>query len=228
MGWLQLDPAGIAARARTADSVRVPTLAASMGRGAVGFAIVSVAGFAPWAFLGRWLGQTVGELGLYAACALVFVGLSGLLLHPLVIGPGSLPRFYKLFTPAFLAYSIGWIAGWMGLGGHLGGLLGLLAGTAIMGWILVTAFEASGALVKVVAALFVLNAIGYFAGGWIAYGVMGSESLPLIGNVVSRGTQMRIGMLLWGVFYGLGLGAGLGYAFHACQERARQLLLATS
>jgi hypothetical protein len=31
-------------------------------------------------------------------------------------------------------------------------------------------------------------------------------------------------MLLWGVFYGLGLGAGLGYAFHACQQRARELL----
>jgi hypothetical protein len=34
-------------------------------------------------------------------CAIVFIVLSGLLLHRLIIGPGSLGRFYKLFSAAF-------------------------------------------------------------------------------------------------------------------------------
>src|SRR4051812_23710829 len=77
-------------------------------RGSIGFMIVSVAGFAPWALAGRPLHRAIGEVGLYAVCAIVFIGLSGLLLHRLIIGPGSLGRFYRLFTVAFSGYAIAW------------------------------------------------------------------------------------------------------------------------
>src|SRR5260221_7286363 len=38
-------------------------------------------GFAPWVLAGRWFYRNAGEAGVYAVCAVVFIGLSGLLLH---------------------------------------------------------------------------------------------------------------------------------------------------
>ena len=161
---------------------------------------------------------------MYAVCAIVFIGLSGLLLHKLIIGPGSLPRFYKLFGVSFAAYSVAWILGWMLLGGHTGSIVGLLAGTSIMGWMLVRAFEARGALLPVIAALFLLNTLGYYVGGWVEAPLMRMENLSLLGWTPARSVQVRSAMLLWGVFYGAGFGAGLGLAFFLCQRRARALL----
>src|SRR6187549_1598884 len=107
MGWFQLDPPSIAARARAAG-VPAPSLGASLIRGIVGFTIISVAGFAPWAVLGRWFYRHVGEAGLSAICALVFIGLSAPAMHRLIIGPGSLSRFYKIFGLSFAPYAVAW------------------------------------------------------------------------------------------------------------------------
>jgi len=130
MGWFQLDPQSLAHRAR---NTRILSLSQSIWLGVIGFTVVSVAGFAPWALAGRWFYRNIGEAGLYAVCAVVFIGLNGLLLHKLIIGSGSLSRFYKLFTLAFVAYAAAWIVGWMSLKGHPGSIVGLLAGTAAMG-----------------------------------------------------------------------------------------------
>lgn len=211
MGWFQLDPQSLADRARAAGAT-APSLQASLVRGTVGFTVVSVAGFVPWAVFGRWLGRHVGEAGMYAVCALVFIGLSGPLLHRLILGPGSLGRFNQLFALSFTAYSVAWIAGWMAFRGHLGSVAGLFSGTAVMGWMLCTAFEARRELVRVVGALFVLNSAGYFLGGVVEGWLIRQHALTA--------------MLSWGVGYGLGLGAGLGLAFHFCQGRARALLAA--
>ena len=209
MSLFQLDPQSIAKRARTAGSP-VPSLGASLMRGMIGFTVVSVAGFVPWAVFGKELQKLVREAGLYAVCALVFLGLTAPLLHRLIIGPGSVSRFYKLFGISFTAYSVAWIMGWMALRGHPGSIAGLLAGTMVMACMLVAAFDALRSGVKVFFALFVLNAIGYFVGGVSEAALI--KSYPLIAK------------LSWGVFYGLGLGAGLGLAFHFCQARARKLL----
>jgi len=53
---------------------------------------------------------------------------------------------------------------------------------------------------------------------------MGIKELTLFGETVPKKTQMQTAMLLWGVFYGIGLGAGLGWAFHLCQSRTRAAL----
>jgi len=155
---------------------------------------------------------------------LVFIGLSGPLMHRLIIGPGSLSRFYKLFGITFAAYSVLWIVGWMALRGHPGSLAGLLAGTAAMGWMLTRAFDAMGMALKVMAALFVLNSLGYFVGGWMEGVVMGMKPLSLSGSAFTRPAQVAIAKSVWGVFYGLGFGAGLGLAFHFCQAQTRAML----
>jgi hypothetical protein len=230
MALFQLSPKEILER-RVAVPTISPTpvlaplsLGGSITRGMVGGTLLSLAGFAPWAVTGAQLHRWVGEAGLYGVCALVFIGLSGPLLHALIVGPGSLGRFYKLFSVTFGAYSAAWIAGWMALRGHPGSLVGLLAGTAAMGWLLCLAFDAPGQRLAVIAALFVLNAAGYFAGGACEGWIAGMKHMTVLGSPVSRHARMVVAMLSWGFWYGLGLGAGLGFAFHACQSEARRLL----
>lgn len=225
MGWFQLDPESIATRTRnTGIFPSIPSLPSSLLRGIVGFTLVSIAGFAPWALFGRWFYRHIGEAGLYVVCAVVFIVLSGLILHKLIIGPGSLSRFYKLFGIGFTVYSVAWIFGWMLIGGHTGSLIGLLAGTTLMGWTLTRAFDARGMLLPVIAALFTLNTAGYFIGGWVEGGLIAMKGFSLFGWSPTRSIQTTIAMLLWGLFYGIGFGAGLGIAFNLCQTRARALL----
>ena len=105
MALFQLDPECIAARVRAAGgTAHVPTLTESITRGVLGFTCVSIAGFLPWPIFELWF-RGLGEMHLYVACTAVFIGLSGVCLHKLILGPGSLSRFYKLFALAFLAYA---------------------------------------------------------------------------------------------------------------------------
>jgi hypothetical protein len=210
MALFQLDPQSIADRVQTAGHpTPLPTLAASVWRGVLGFTLVSVAGFSPWAIFDRWF-HGLREGHLYVACTAIFIGLSGVCLHRLILGPGSLPRFYKLFSLAFAAYAVAWVGFWVALRGDEGSIAGLLGGTAAMGAIIALAFDAPRAMGQVIAALFVLNTLGYCAGGWF-------EGKLAIDHRLA-------GMLLWSVCYGIGFGAGLGVAFHLCQERARAAL----
>jgi hypothetical protein len=227
MSWFQLDPQSIADRARAANSP-VPSLGASITRGVIGFTVISLAGFVPWAFFGKWFRAPGhgGEVGMYAACALLFIVLSGLFLRRLIIGPGSMGRFYKLFTPAFAVYSIAWIVGWMTLRGHSGSVVGLLAGTALMGAMLALAFDAKGQMLKIIVALFLLNSAGYFIGGVIEGWIIHLPKGEFAGVSLPKAQQRILAMMSWGLFYGLGFGAGLGLAFHLCQGRVRELLRA--
>jgi hypothetical protein len=210
MALFQLDPASIAARVRASgQTAPLPTLASSTLRGIVGFTVVSVAGFLPWPVMDHWF-RHPSEMQLYLACTAVFIGLSGPCLHRLIIGPGSLSRFYKLFSLAFIAYAALWVCFWMTLRGSAGSFSGLLGGTIAMGTILAIAFDAPRALPRIILALFALNTLGFYAGGKI-------EGKLAIDHRLAA-------MLLWGACYGIGFGAGLGAAFHLCQERARALL----
>lgn len=227
MSWFQLDPHSVAERARAAGRPpELPSLGSSIWRGIVGFTLVSIAGFVPWAVFGRWFYRQVGEAGLYVVCAVAFIGLSGPLLHRLIVGPGSLSRFYKLFGLSFAAYSVAWIVGWMSLRGHPGSLVGLFAGTALMGWMLARAFDARDKTVVVILALFALNSLGYFVGGVVEGAVIGLKDLA--GWGIAKPVQVVTAKLLWGVFYGIGFGAGLGIAYHFCQGPHRLALAALS
>ena len=171
--------------------------------GSLGFAAVSLAAYAVWAFAGKWLTATLHEGGFYAVVAVVFLALSGLVLHKLVDGPNSLPRFLKAFVPAFIAYTAAWCACWFALGWvkgeWLGSLLGTAAFAAVLGWSLGNLKP----LPKAALVLFMGHSAGYFLGGPVHYGMK---------------EQRLLGILLWGLLYGLGFGAGIGYAFHAFQR----------
>jgi len=214
MSLFQLDPESIVARARASgQSVEVPSFWASVWRGVWGFMVVGVIGFAPWAIFEKWI-RGMREAQLYVACTAAFIAASGPFLHRLIIGPGSLPRFYKIFAVAFLLYAGAWISCWVTLRGNEGEFFGLLAGAVAMGAVIAIAFGASRQMVAVIAVLFLGNLVGYYAGARI-HGEIGQS-------------HRYLSMILWGVCYGAGFGAGIGAAFFLSQARARKMLEGTN
>lgn len=159
-------------------------------RGALGFAAVGVAAFSVWAFGGRAIGN---EPLMYAIIAAVFLGGTGLLLHPLAGGVG---RFYLTFVPAFLVYAVAWSAIWFAwetrLSEWLASAAGCLLFAVVLGW------RSPSRLPAVALVLFLAHSSGYFLGGDLYYAIKGTT-----------------GKLLWGLCYGLGFGGGLGYAYAA-------------
>jgi hypothetical protein len=196
-----------------------PGVVRSVVHGSLGFALVSVAAFGIWAFGGRWFRGKGGEVGLYAAIAFAFVGLSGLLLHRLLRGPGSFARFYKAFVPAFLAYSVVWSGTWFALGSGLGEWLGSLAGSIVFAVITGKIMGNPGPWLKVSAVLFLTHSAGYFLGGQLMGWVLSPSGREALDGL-SRSQISTIAKLGWGLLYGLGFGAGLGFALFTFQQKA--------
>jgi len=187
--------------------------------GGLGFTIVSAGGFGVWAFAGKWFNSHGGEAGLYAACTIVFLGLSGLLLHPLIEGERRVIRFFKVFVPAFLLYAIAWCACWFAWRFGKGEWLGSFVGCVVFALVLAKAFNNWRALPLLIFVLFVLHSAGYFAGDW-AYKHLKPGATPALDSL-SKQTIGTLAKLSWGICYGAGFGLGIGYAFFASQRRAK-------
>ncbi len=179
-----------------------------MGRGTLGFTAVSVAAFSVWAFGGRWFSGRGGEVVMYAAITLVFLGLSGLLLYPLA---GSVARFYKAFVPAFVAYAVVWSAIWFATRSRLGEWLASAAGSVVFAALAGWALGGLRSFLKAVLVLFVAHSAGYFLGGEVYYSLKDPATVGSLG--LASKTAGLLGRLGWGLLYGLGFGAGLGCAF---------------
>jgi hypothetical protein len=186
--------------------------------GAIGFALVSLGGFSVWAFGGRWFYRNVGEVGLYVACAAVFIGLAGRFMSPLVDGPRPVSRFHKAFVPAFLAYAIVWSVCWFALHTGLGEWLGSLLGSVIFALVFGKMLGSTTGWVTVAMVLFVGHSAGYFLGS-LFYSA--KSTLPFISELARRQIAL-IGQLGWGLLYGLGFGAGIGFALHRFQRAPRE------
>lgn len=193
-----------------------PPLGRCLAIGTLGFTAVSLAGFSVWAFAGRWFYKTVGEAGLYAATAIVFLGLSGALLAPLLGGPRRLPRFYGLFIPAFLIYSIVWCVCWFALGLGWGEWLGSLLGSAAFAAWICFRLGRWAVLPRSSLVLFATHSAGYFLGGLAMAWMVRSGIAESLGLSHSLGDTLA--KLAWGLCYGLGFGLGLGFLFHAAQH----------
>ncbi len=176
----------------------------AIGQGAIRFALVSLISYAIWAF-----GATMGTVTLYSSITVVFLGLSGLLLFPLLEGERRVVRTYLVFVPGFLIYAILWCVGWFGLKGNAGEIFGSAAGLAGFAfWISLMLKNREGFLV-VWAVLFLFHTLGYTLGGVCYYSTYGRAFLaPVLEG------HTALGRLLWGLFHGLGFGAGYGFALH--------------
>ena len=226
MKLLGLNTESILARiAEAAVPPRVPTVRQSLFIGGVGFGLVGLAAFAVWAVGGKALTQAVGEAGLYTLCALVFIGLAGVVFGQLVIGPGGTARIYGLFTLAFAAYSVVWCAAWFGLRGTLAAeVVGAVLGSAALAGVLAWGFGAGREFLRVAAVLVLLNSLGYFLGEIWWRWLPGEGGAQLFGEMFNRPQRRMLAMLGWGVLFGGFFGAGVGYAIFCCQSEVRARL----
>ena len=182
--------------------------------GAWRFGLVSLGGFAPWALEDLILPKSVGELGLYAGCLIFFIVFAEIFLAPLVHGPDARKRFHRAFVPAFIAYAVVWSACWFALKFGRGEWLGLAAGCATFALIVGKMLGAKSGYAKAIFVLILAHAAGYFMGAY----VFGLRRHPP-GFLASwpKRDLLTAAKLAWGLFYGLGFGAGIGYAFHLFQ-----------
>ncbi len=179
----------------------VPSLQKSIVIGGIGFMLVSLGVFATVAYGERWMYRHLTVLGAYLAWTALFILLGGAVLGSLVVKHWRLPKFYLLFGLAFFLYAAGWVVAYFNLLNVAGEWIGSLAGSVLMALVFAAGFGVMRSVVKLAAVLFVANSAGYFLGSaiWVYAGG-------------------EIGMLLWGVIYGLFLGAGLGAVLHLAQE----------
>lgn len=180
----------------------IPSLQRSIATGAIGFCLVSLCVFATVAFGERWMYRTFGLLGAYLVWTVLFIVLSGAVFGSLVVERWRLPRFYILWGLAFFAYAAAWTVAYFIMRDTAGELVGALVGSVLMAVIFAAGFRSPRATVKLSAVLFVSNSLGYF-----------------IGSALHNLFGVPLGMLLWGVAYGLFFGAGIGAALHFVQQR---------
>ena len=180
----------------------VPSLGRSLLTGGIGFSVVSFCVFATVAFAERWMYTHLGLPGAYVAWTILFILLGGAVLGSLVVVEWRLPKFYILYGLAFFAYAVGWVGAYFTLRGSAGEWVGSLAGAILMALVFAAGFRKIHSTLKFSALLFLANSLGYF---------LGSTFNDYVGG--------KGGMLLWGVMYGLFLGAGIGAVLHYSQTR---------
>lgn len=66
---------------------------------------------------------------------------------------------------------------------------------------------------------FLVHLSTYWVGGQIAYRLMGSAGTEMLPGI-SSSSRAIIAKLVWGLFYGVGFGAGLGNAFHVYRRKS--------
>jgi hypothetical protein len=183
--------------------------------GAWRFALVSVLAFGFWAVESKILPRGFGEIWTFAGCFVAFVLFTELFMVKLVDGPNARAKFNRSFVPAFIVYAIIWSVFWFALHSGLGEWLGSAAGCAAFAAILGRQLGAKSGYAQVIAFLIVTHAVGYFFGGKVFY--MARNPPEFFANWSKQDVWM-LAKLLWGLFYGLGFGAGIGYAFHVFQR----------
>jgi hypothetical protein len=182
--------------------VSVPSLRRSLVTGGIGFSAVSLCIFATVAFAERWMYTSFGVLGAYVIWTGLFILLGGAVLGSLVVGRWQLPKFYLLYGLAFFVYAAGWVAAYFILRGAAGEWVASVVGSGLMALVFAAGFRTLGNTLKFSMLLFVANSLGYFAG-----------------SAVNSYVGDKTGMLLWGVIFGLCLGAGIGAVLHLAQAR---------
>jgi hypothetical protein len=170
------------------------------------FTVVALLGFAPWALGGRWFNRTLGEIGLYGVCLGAFLLGALCLLPPLLPGNQRLRRTALGIIPAYTLYAVVWCSCWFALGGKLGEWIGAILGGTIFVVICAWRFGRPSQLLFTCLLFVVTHALGYFAGEF-AMAWCQTQAWP-----------KSFGMWAWGLCYGVGFGAGLGYVVAVCQR----------
>lgn len=171
--------------------------------GSIGFSIASLCVFATVIWQ-SWMYRHLGVSAAFLVWIVLFILLGGRALSPLVVDTRRRSRFYVVFGVAFFAYGISWMAAYFTFKNAVGEWLGSFVGSVCMALVFAAWFGVLRSAPLFAALLFVANSIAYFLGSLLFYSF-----------------SHDVGLLVWGPFYGLCLGAGLGGVLYIAQcERA--------
>lgn len=190
-----------------------PSPAVTIFNGAWRFTVASLVVFGLWAFGGHWFYQHLGEAGFYLVCAIAFIGLSGFLLQPLIAQRVTLGQFYSAFTISFMTYSVVWSVAWFLLRGKTGEWVGSIAGPLILALLLLRLTRTTRASIPLLLAVVALHSLGYFAGDSLYTWVKSPSGIETL-STWAKPERNKLGQMLWGLSYGLGLGSALGIILH--------------
>ncbi len=202
-----LDPESVLDRIqRDGRPVSPPTLVRSTVIGAVGFAVVGITAFSLWAFAARAMTRTLGSSGFYSLIAVTMLAGGTLVFRPLVIGR-NLGRFAALFAVGFTLFAASWMTGYtVRLPYRLGEWTGVIVGPVLLAGTLCIGFGASKQF--------------FICAGILAASHFGSY-LAADRLFSIDGLKNTTGMLIWGLVYGAGFGAGIAATLYFCQQEIR-------
>lgn len=163
-----------------------------------GFLFASLVVFGSVALFERQFYKTLGLYGAYGVWTAMFVIIGGLALTFLT--PGQRVRMFLSYSAGFIAYSAAWVAAYFTLKGFAGEVVGLVIGSFAMGLSLAVGLKGNNHIAAGVI-LIVGNVLGYF-----------------IGESIWKGVGGQLGMILWGVPYGVFFGAAIGLAIWAIKK----------
>ncbi|BBM83516.1 hypothetical protein [Candidatus Uabimicrobium amorphum] len=169
--------------------------------GALAFTIASIIVFVTVAFAERQLYQLLGLLGAYIFWIILFISSGTILLYRLVRRIMSLPRFAIAYSVSFVLYSLAWMMSYYNMRNSTGEWVGSLTGSFAIAISFAVFFALPQYIARWTLFFFVLHSIGYF-----------------IGSNVFAMAPSRETMILWGITYGLGTGAGLGFILYYVKE----------
>lgn len=170
--------------------------------GSLGFCLASLIVFASVAFLEGWMYRTLGLYGAYFVWTVLFIGLGGGALRPLAGESVSTARFYLVFAIGFFLYALGWMSAYFTMRGTAGEWAGSFVGSVLLGLTFSIGLRARDQAFLICTVLFIANSLGYF-----------------VGSALNQTRGGNTGMLLWGLAYGLFLGAGFGIATILIQRK---------
>jgi hypothetical protein len=109
-----------------------------------------------------------------------------------------------------------WSACWFALHLRAREWIGSALGCAAFATILYRRLGAREGLCKVILFLIVAHSAGYFLGGRVFFMALPRSAFASW----PKQDVLMLAKLTWGLFYGLGFGAGMGYAFDVFQRAA--------
>ena len=168
-------------------------------RGSLGFFYASLMVFTTVVLGTRWLYSNLKEAGAYSVWALEFIFFAGIILARMFRVP--VWPFAGIFGASFAAYVIGWCAVYFAITNRVGELIASVAGPFLMSVAAIGITKSRGHFLKAFTALTTGHTIGYF-----------------LGSLLFESVGKAAGMMLWGICYGFGFGAGIGYTAHLLLE----------
>jgi hypothetical protein len=183
--------------------------------GAWRFALVSLLAFGFWALGPAFLPKQLGETAVFVGCLICFCVFAEIFLVKLAHEPNARAKFNKSFIPAFIVYAIVWSACWFALKFGIGEWLGSALGCAAFAYVLGKQLDAREGFCKVILFLIVTHSAGYFLGG---KAFLMARHPPAALASLSKDQIWTLAKFAWGLCYGLGFGAGIGYAFDVFQK----------